>query len=1514
MFKCNIAYSKSWYQPLSLLQVRIEGASPGGRTAEMATPDGGGMILDNPGNVPPCQKTPEPNAVVVDGAGDKALPNNDAKDTVSASSGVASTESSVPPDNGTVEKESSAAAAAKSNSKTTFSDCLKQFSAKINVPKTTSAPKTPWKILFSEADTVKKLKLLSKDSTLNHDAPEKSSGKTTVNSVFEAIVEETVRPTRPMQPKVAEVTASELCQKPTGNIQTTKLLVDISSATESIVEEAMQPNVSEVDASESDLDPTGIETTKLLVDFERNTYVCKSCGEFEERDEDLFRKHIWQEVHPDGECSHTGSTHGPGMDNADGCSHINNLMHKLHAKKQATDGQAGSENDVKQMTSGTTLEIAGDNRTTSGTPLTGEDHTAAGTKQRTDGDDETLPGTTQRSAGEDQTTSGITTKTAEDDQTSTQRAVGEDEAIAGNDKKNPEEDETTKETAQRTSEEEQTPDGTMRRTENQTTSGTAETAGDDVTTVGTTHTTKGDDQTSTGTAKDDPTTNGIAKVDQTTTGSGDVTSEGTVQNTTEGLPAMSNRKPTRAAARAAMSKLHQQIKNVYVVENEESSPDNSGDEDYAGETNIVDESSADDGDEVDMVEGSSKASNSRMNVERDDHPVPDISKKSSSSNSNDGIASDKLSSEPSKQYPEPTPLQLMARPRRGRPLTHFAPDAISMNNTVHMQSKTVLKETTVTKSIDHNKRSAKTTGLVTKSKEKSGDKGDDSDSESDTEEEGDFFKCRLPTCGQSFPDVAGLRKHVQQSHKSMTLFPCPYCSCLWSDYNRLIEHIPAHVGPKPYRCVQCDVCYKKDASLRKHFKKSHHVNKQFTCTFDGCEYVTNLWTDFKVHSLSYHSGEKQCTCFACDATFPSMSDYFLHVESGMETLICCSLCTMKAKMRHTIIRHSGSVHQGVKNGVFVQTTVRCAQSVQTMQPIIPQPKRTVFVPVKRVILHECSRCDFADGNKASYDKHVRSHELNEKLQFAFSCELCRFGSSDRMQYKMHIANHRKTPVHQLRCFKCTHCTFATNQMKMIEKHLQEMHKERPFKFEVQQEVVISNGQNKSALSDVQPSDSRLTPKTVVTLPKSGKSPQTAPSGNTPGQTAPSGNAIKKTTPSGNGPKAAALSSRTPASKTQQAKARQHRRTKRPHSDDDDFEDDGNNYHPHKRIKSVKKPEPARSANTDGLRRSSRITTPVRIVDAENVIACLSSEADEPYDTDELPPTPAINAVASKSAVIDRFHCDLCQFACSDWQLFHDHVQSLHGNSTQWSNINVSAASVREESSNTAGAVSGKYESASAADVVRVKAEPADENASSTLSGGTPQEQRYYCNLCSTVCQEWESFEMHMEAAHAFQVIKTDEAFPFQNIMATPIQKPMRVNRNGQFTCQNCQFSTTSKSNMWKHNKMHSLKLKAGFKCMYCSYSSPQKFVITRHVQSSHPDKPSDQTHVVVLQSRKTPTISLDAVEQPSKSSQKNVGSENQGDDTLDMADPGETKVGTLDTHFDQMRICTCVYIFIYFCS
>ena len=682
-------------------------------------------------------------------------------------------------------------------------------------------------------------------------------------------------------------------------------------------------------------------------------------------------------------------------------------------------------------------------------------------------------------------------------------------------------------------------------------------------------------------------------------------------------------------------------------------------------------------------------------------------------------------------------LGVKAKQKRGRPPKEYTKEAAaSVTEDIQKQTKVASKIIKKRKYIQCNGNSTKPPNTDSH-EERNSDKvmtndadEEDGGNESATgeeEEEGSFYKCNLPGCRSSFCEANELREHIQKSHVSTSMFPCPYCACIWSDYCRLIEHIPSHIGSRPYRCIQCDVAFKTSAALRKHFQRSHRVNRPFACTTAGCEFVSNLWTEFKVHNLNYHGGEKRHTCFACDARFANLGDYFAHVESGMETMICCSLCKMKSKVPHTILRHVRCVHHATKGEVFVQTTVKCAAQTDeaTTPPETDDPK-----PSKETI-NVCDQCDFADGNRVSFDNHMESHKIVKVLWLAFSCQLCPFGSDDRTQYKLHIANHRGMPVHQLRSFKCTHCVFITNQMPVIEKHLQERHTDRPFNFEVQQEVVPANVKDRSPSSEQRGSNDAT--QQSEKLDESGESPPAASP-----CTVPEKDPV-----------------RSSVSKTNLGKAKRRSRTRRSCSDDDDddFTVGINNRPVKKQRRNAKKTKVASAVDTDGrtaLRRTSRVSA--TRTEEPKIIDCSSSDGADV----EQPSIQAGGAVERTNAVIDRFHCDLCEFAGNDLQLFDDHMSLLHGNHTQNSATSMPVSSNAEASKiKSENMVSEGTTSSNAVD-----------------TGSTVEERHnYQCKLCGVVSHAWQHFKTHMEAAHSYRVIKTDEAFPIQNIIAIPIVTP-----------------------------------------------------------------------------------------------------------------------------------------------
>ena len=323
--------------------------------------------------------------------------------------------------------------------------------------------------------------------------------------------------------------------------------------------------------------------------------------------------------------------------------------------------------------------------------------------------------------------------------------------------------------------------------------------------------------------------------------------------------------------------------------------------------------------------------------------------------------------------------------------------------------------------------------------------------------EGNFFRCGVPDCSHSYSDVDGLRNHMTDCHASMKVYPCPYCSCLWSDYKYFIDHILVHVGSKPYRCVPCDICFATNSQLKSHLGSSHVVRKMFKCLVGGCAYVSKLWTEFKVHIWFCHPAEQAYTCFACHGKFTDANTYLRHLEFGMETLICCPHCAVKSKLRFAILRHLSSVHQGQDTAVTVQIDVKCDRR--------DKPTGHGFIAEKGT--YKCRHCDFVEEDQVSIDAHMESHNSERDPQMAFYCAFCPFGSQNMHHYMQHLANHRSKAIQKLRYFRCPYCLFTSNQMAILDKHLEGKHSEEPFKFEVQQKEVKTNEQKASTSSSLE---------------------------------------------------------------------------------------------------------------------------------------------------------------------------------------------------------------------------------------------------------------------------------------------------------------------------------------------------------------------------------------------------------------------------------------------------------------
>ena len=319
-------------------------------------------------------------------------------------------------------------------------------------------------------------------------------------------------------------------------------------------------------------------------------------------------------------------------------------------------------------------------------------------------------------------------------------------------------------------------------------------------------------------------------------------------------------------------------------------------------------------------------------------------------------------------------------------------------------------------------------------------------------EEGEFFKCGFSECHSSYCDEVSLNAHITEAHQTMTLFPCYYCSCLWSKCKQLLAHLTSHIGSLPYRCVQCDICFAKRSFLREHLNKMHKVNKPFKCQFTGCPFVSNVWSEFKAHNSIIHPLEDAYRCFACKTAMTTREEFFEHIEMYMVTLICCSYCTMKARTRQRILRHSNNIHQGLDVRFTVQITVKCVSETTELEAPKSVPTSTVSSEQELIRSH----CNVACEEGSSMGEHVKCHESGYNLNLAFQCSLCPFVCDELQDFSLHLANHCGKTSHSFRHYKCVHCQYTSNVMTLTEEHLQENHESELFKFEVVQEVVKSN--------------------------------------------------------------------------------------------------------------------------------------------------------------------------------------------------------------------------------------------------------------------------------------------------------------------------------------------------------------------------------------------------------------------------------------------------------------------------
>ncbi|KAH9513782.1 hypothetical protein Btru_042133 [Bulinus truncatus] len=177
----------------------------------------------------------------------------------------------------------------------------------------------------------------------------------------------------------------------------------------------------------------------------------------------------------------------------------------------------------------------------------------------------------------------------------------------------------------------------------------------------------------------------------------------------------------------------------------------------------------------------------------------------------------------------------------------------------------------------------------------------------------------------STPFQAGQQKPAKDTNFFICGFNCLFSSMSTSEFR---EHtINFHSSETFFPCFYCGHRSPNENDLVRHISNHTQTHNKssplYVCGNDGCRFGTNMVSDYVSHIKVSHPEILEPLCYSCGITFPDLPMLQSHVEENVIHSINCPHCPSKATERRSILDHITSAHPGKAKLVSVAKQLIC---------------------------------------------------------------------------------------------------------------------------------------------------------------------------------------------------------------------------------------------------------------------------------------------------------------------------------------------------------------------------------------------------------------------------------------------------------------------------------------------------------------------------------------------------------------------------------------------------------------